>query len=51
VLIDEFRRCPEMPAGHGQNGEALRNQLIEHRQRCGALLQRDLSGSQLDGRG
>jgi hypothetical protein len=37
VLIDELRRRPRMPASHRQDGEALGNQLVEHRKRRRAL--------------
>ena len=49
LLIDEFCSCPEMRSRHRQDGNTLRDQLVEHRKRGRALLQIDLSGPQLDG--
>ena len=48
VLVGKPRRRPELPARHGQHGEALGDQFVEHGQRRRALLQADLTGPQLD---
>lgn len=48
MTVVELRRSPDLASGDRQDIEALRNQLVEHRQGGRALRQIDLPGRPLD---